>query len=435
MINQNSIDKVDNSILNSHFSKPLYDSYCFSNIPELITKLLIPASSSLREPQGTNGGFSFNSKMPDDVLGELKKEYKNIVLIFIDGFGWEFFEKHKDKYPFLSRFVKEGVISKLTSQFPSTTVAHVTTLNTGKHVGETGFFEWRIYEPSLDSIILPLKYSPSRGEEYDKLRKMGVEPEDFLPENDFYNLLSKNGVKTNIYLNKEFANSSYNDVMSVGANVVPYKSLSEGLVNLAEDIKSAEGKNYFYYYYEVVDGMAHKHSPNSKYHEAEIDTVLTSIERLLMDEIDKNGETLVMLTADHGHIAVDSTKTVYINQIYPEIEQYIRRGKDNELLVPAGSPRDMFVYVEEDSLLEVRSQLALKLDGIAEVYTSEELIEKGLFGDVSQEFRDRIGNLIILPYEGETVWWYEEEFEVKKKGMHGGLSKKEMEIPLGVVRV
>ena len=50
------------------------------------------------------------------------------VFLFIDAFGWKFFEKYKNRYPFLQRFIDNGVVSKITAQFPSTTAAEVTTI-------------------------------------------------------------------------------------------------------------------------------------------------------------------------------------------------------------------------------------------------------------------------------------------------------------------
>jgi hypothetical protein len=40
----------------------------------------------------------------------------------------------------------------------------------------------------------------------------------------------------------------------------------------------------------------------------------------------------------------------------------------------------------------------------------------------------RVGNLVILPYAHETVWWYQKgRFEQNFYGSHGGLSREEME--------
>jgi hypothetical protein len=60
------------------------------------------------------------------------------------------------------------------------------------------------------------------------------------------------------------------------------------------------------------------------------------------------------------------------------------------------------------------------------------LAQAGYFGPViSPKFRARAGDLVILPYRGESVWWFEQDkFEQKFRGHHGGLTKQELEIPL-----
>jgi hypothetical protein len=61
-----------------------------------------------------------------------------------------------------------------------------------------------------------------------------------------------------------------------------------------------------------------------------------------------------------------------------------------------------------------------------------DLIDAGFFGrqPPSHAFLERVGNLVILPYRGETVWWYEKDrFEQRFYGHHGGLTPQEMEIP------
>ena len=46
MINLESLEKVEKSKFGSHFTKPLYGDFCFSNIPETIKKLLGAKSSN-----------------------------------------------------------------------------------------------------------------------------------------------------------------------------------------------------------------------------------------------------------------------------------------------------------------------------------------------------------------------------------------------------
>ena len=72
--------------------------------------------------------------------------YDAVVLFLIDGFGWRFFEKFQEM-PFFQQTARTGTVTKLTSQFPSTTAAQLTTIHTGMPVGEHGIFEWYYFDP------------------------------------------------------------------------------------------------------------------------------------------------------------------------------------------------------------------------------------------------------------------------------------------------
>jgi hypothetical protein len=93
----------------------------------------------------------------------------------------------------------------------------------------------------------------------------------------------------------------------------------------------------------------------------------------------------------------------------------------------------MFLYIKDEYLNLVKNKLETILKNKAEVYKTKELLDKGFFGfkKASKVFLERLGNLVILTYSNESVWWYKKGiFEQKYNGHHGGLSKEEMEIPL-----
>lgn len=87
------------------------------------------------KPRYDSGGFAGTPQRILDAFAS--KQYDAVVVFFIDAFGWRFFEKFQD-HPFLKRIAQNGKIEKLTSQFPSTTAAHVTTMHTGIPVGQSG---------------------------------------------------------------------------------------------------------------------------------------------------------------------------------------------------------------------------------------------------------------------------------------------------------
>ena len=88
------------------------------------------------KPRYDTGGFAV---IPDRVKTAFTSgTYDAVVLFLVDAFGWRFFERFQET-PFIKRIAKHGSIEKLTSQFPSTTAAHVTTIHTGWRATSTEY--------------------------------------------------------------------------------------------------------------------------------------------------------------------------------------------------------------------------------------------------------------------------------------------------------
>lgn len=415
MLNQKSIKAVNAAKFSSHFVKPLSESYCFANIPDTIKSLLLAPNQK---------------PLPQDVLP--KKSSRKVVFLFIDSFGWEFWQKHHSKYPFLKRFLTQGVVSKLTSQFPSTTSAHVTTIHTGLPIGQSGLFEWFYYEPKVDAIIAPLLFSFAGKKERDTLQLADIKPKEIYPKKTIYKDLAKHKVKSYIFQYKDYTPSAFSDVVFQGATqVFPYRSLAHGLTLMSQTILNSTGPAYYFYYYDAVDTSGHVEGPSSLVHQAEIHNLFTALEALFYQSVKSEKNLTILLSADHGMTKVSPDKTFYLNKKIKNIDQYLQTNRKKQLLVPAGSCRDMFVYSKEAALPILKKILQQKLQGKAEIYEIRDLIEQGLFGQkVDKQLKDRLSNLVILPYAGQAVWWYEKDkFEQKYFGHHGGLTPEEMHIP------
>lgn len=395
--------------MNPQFIMPRYDDGGFAALPGTISRLFQGKASPGRFPG----------------------EYDNVVFCFIDGFGWRHFEKFSS-HPFLDRFVRDGRVEKLTSQFPSTTSGHVTCIHTGLNVGQSGIFEWNYYEPLLDAMIVPLLFSFSGTTERDQLKSSGIAPEDIYPLNMFYKNLRALGVNAHIYQHLEYTPSTYSNILFSGANALGYKSLPEAMVNMTQALNQGKGKNYYFLYYDRIDSVSHNYGPASLQVEAEVDMFLHVMEKHIIQKRHFTGRTLFLMCADHGQAEIDPATTIYINRAFPDIEKVMRTNRKGGLLVPGGGCRDMFLYIKEDALAETQYRLAQGLEGKADVVLTDDLITSGYFGDhISDLFRARAGNLVILPYRYEAVWWYERgKFEQKYYGHHGGLTPQEMEIPL-----
>ncbi len=421
MLNAASLRVVNHAKFSQRFVRPCYDSYCFSRLPATIEFLLTG--------QGQN-------TLPLDVLGNLPNRYDKVVFFFIDAFGWRFFERYAEKYSFLKTILKQGVVSKLTSQFPSTTAAHVTCMHTGLNVGQSGVYEWNYYEPLVDEIISPLLFSYI-GDKLtrDTIKHSAIPPADFFPKETLYRRFQAKGVNSHILQYQAYSSSTYSDVVFRGATIHPYRTLQEAFTLMA-DLLNSKGTTpaYYFLYFDRIDAACHNYGPYSKMFEEAVDYCLSSMEQIFYQQVrGKTPKTLFMMSADHGQVEVDPHTTYYLNRQVPGIARSLKTNKRGSLLVPAGSARDMFLYVKEEHVTFLLAELRQRLAGKAEVYLTQDLLDQHFFGmeAPSSVLLQRLGNMVILPYKHESVWWYEEgKFGMHFQGHHGGLTPEEMEIPL-----
>jgi hypothetical protein len=387
--------------------------------------------SPFLKPRFDAGGFA---SLPQRVVDLLTTHrYDAVVLFLIDGFGWRFFEKFQQN-PFLDWVARAGTVEKFSSQFPSTTAAHITTIHTGQPVGEHGIFEWNYYEPKLEAVISPLLFSFAGTVQRDTLKQVRASPKAIYPKHTLYNALSNHGVNSAIFQHREYTPSTYSNAMFRGAQAFGYRTLPEGLVNLGETLAAATLPLYMFLYYEKIDAVCHDYGPDASQTVAEIQAFLLTMEHIFKSSIHPRGKTLFLLTADHGQVEVDPATTIYLNTDprFTGVADFLRTDQNGNPIVPGGSCRDFFLYLKPGVLEEARSFLTSRLEGRAEVRSVSEMVESGFFGPViSPAFRARAGDLVILPYRGESVWWYEKDkYFQKYYGHHGGLTPEEMELPL-----
>jgi hypothetical protein len=419
MINQESFDVVRAKRRGQHFTAPVYDTYSFCQIPQTVRCLLT---------EDDRRGVPFGA------ADSLYDEYDTVILFFIDAFGWRFVERYLDRHPFLRRIANEGVVNLISSQFPSTTAAHVTAIHTSMNAGQSGVYEWNYYEPLVDDVISPLLFSFAGDEDRDTLLKTGVAPNAFFPSHTVYQDLANHGVNSYVLQDSRYCHSPYTKIVTNGAKVVPYRTFSEAIATLLEGVYAAKGKNYFFLYYDKIDAICHRHGPNSLQLAAEIETFLAVMEEFFHPNLAKHrGRTMFLMTADHGQVEIDPATTIYLNRDVQDVLPLLKRNRAGRLLAPAGSPRDMFLHIRDGHMNDAIGLLKQAFAGKADICRTDSLMAEGYFGTTtpSAELLSRIGDVVILPYAGESVWWLEPgRFDQHYFGHHGGLTPYEMETVL-----
>ncbi len=398
--------------------QPRYESYCFARIPGTIERLLT--------------GTSAQPALPEAAFTSLAPQYDQVIVFLVDAFGWRFYDAFAPGIPFLQRISASGVVSKLTSMFPSTTAAHVTCMHSGLPVARSGIYEWYMYEPLVDRIISPLRFCFSGDSGRDTLLHAGVSPQDLLPPCSFYSSLRNHGVHSFVYQDVSYARSAYSRFATTGAESVPCIGLRHGLEQLHANATSGPKPAYHFFYVDRFDSYCHEHGPLGQNLKDVADAIFAAVdEYFALPAQGKLPSTLLIVTADHGQVEVDPLTCLYLDEEWPNIGAYLESDRHGNVIAPAGSARDFFLHVRADCIDRIATELRDRLDGRAAVQRTADLVAAGVFGPDPLDDRliSRVGNLVVLPFAGESVFWAGDggAFKHSFRGHHGGLTRQEME--------
>ena len=404
--------------------RPDYSGYNLSKVPWTVQSVL-----------GVKGE---RPGLPSDALGSVDTSgIENVVLMLFDGLGYREWQRQSSG-GFFGALSRRGNVRPITTVFPSTTSAALTTLSTGLTPQEHGLPEWYVYMRELDEVIVSLWFSRVGDRQRDTLKGV-LSPRVLFDGRTIFQRLKREGVGSTTLANRVIANSVYSKVSRAGADVVSFGSASDLTVSLRRLVERARGRNYFYVYWSMVDSIEHAFGPNTDEAEVEASMISHAFEEGFLSKLgsDAARRTLVLVTADHGQVLSPPKEVVYTNRFRRMVDAF-DRGPTGKPIPPWGSPRDSFLQISKPLLNETVDHLTRKLDGVATVLKTEDALKEGLFGinEASPKFRRRAGNMMILPNGTRAVWYkYDNEARFEHLGHHGGLTEDEMTIPLAAGRV
>ena len=401
--------------------KPIYADYSFANIADTIEHLL---TGDRRGPL-----------LPADCFGGAYPRPRKVVTFFVDSFGWAFWKAHGDRFRTTRAVMEKGVVTPISALFPSTTAASVSTLNLGAPPSAHALYEWNIYIPAYGEVIQSLAFAPLGRHGQDACVKKGYDPAKMLEVHEtVHQRLARHGVRSVQFSNRSYAGSAYNSVASAGADVIRHGTLSEALVQLKQMLEQDADKAWLGFYWASIDTIAHIHGPGTAFHAAEIASFWSTFDAVFRD-VDSD-DTVYLFFADHGQVYADVRDTIYINERFPQIADCLPASPTGNRIYPNGAPRDVFLHVRPERQDDVLCTLQQGLDGIALVLPMNEALDQGLFGPgpVSPELRRRLGDILILPFQGHFVWWRERGVMANAfNGHHGGLAPDELITVFGAI--
>ena len=349
----------------------------------------------------------------------LGKKEKNIFLL-IDGLGYNLVKKVfgdediKEKYGAMT-------FDRISTVFPSTTPAAMTSLETGKYPSEHGIVGWHTYSKELGASITPYLDSPSMSSSL-KLSKAGIKT--IIPEPD---ILIK-AAEGNSIMTLYDETISYIAGRRVKANCLneKYATQLDMLIRLKNAINE-DKQQFIFAYYPTIDHLGHLYGPSSEVVKTSIMSFFNDLKEIVLPAL-TNSKYNLIITADHGLIDVEKTISMDSKS---EIMKYLS-------FPPWGDTRIRYMNVLPGKADALESHINKNYEDDMLLLDSESLIQTGIFGnrEISDDIRDRFGTHIILsrsnnimlykypkenPYEGPNA-----------SGSHSGLTKDEIEVPLVV---
>jgi len=427
MINEELKDVIEEESKEGEFIHPSYRKYCFSNIPSTILKFFnIKTGRPALPPEIFRNNVEY-------------EDSKKIILLLIDGYGYNQWLKYHKKCRFFKEISQNGAVSPITTVFPSTTAATLTTINTGLTPQEHALPEWHIYFKEIDMIINTLPFTPLGEKGQDRLLEVGVNPAILYNGNTIYQTLKDESVKAYTFIKASYAHSCYSKIVHKGSTIIPFITYSDMFTKLRKLIEEEKKSAYFYVYLDNLDAIGHLYGPHTMEYLAELSALSYSIITELLEKIDRKEakQTLLLVTSDHGQVDISPEDTIYLNK-FQRLTHAFKRSRKGRPILPTGSARDVFLHIKPAKLEETHNLLSKKLEGKAKVMKTNEATEIGLFGigKPKKRFFERVGDLLILPYNNHTVWY--EHVKGKKiyfLGYHGGLNQDEMFVPFAVAKL
>lgn len=322
----------------------------------------------------------------------LDQGFRNVVVMVLDGMGVYNMRRALDESSFFMSHLK----AEISSVLPSTTTAATTTLQSGLSPAEHGWLGWSLYFPEVGDNVNIFPNTNSCGEkaaDYNLART-------FMPYKNVVDLLREQGM----------------DAHSVSAyGTDPIESVEEMMERVLE-ICEQEGESYIYAYWAEPDHTMHETGVDSE----ETINWIKSLDEMVESLCGELSDTLLVVTADHGQVNIDSQLIL----AHPGLVETLEH-------MPSVEPRCTAFAVKEGMEKQFEEEFHRAYGEDFLLFSKEEVLEKKLFGPgtANPRFEGFIGDYLAVSVSPKTLFDTPEKCRLFV-GSHAGMTRDEMTVPL-----
>ena len=323
-------------------------------------------------------------------------EADQVVLIALDGLGWEQLQTRRQLAPTLAAM--EG--GPITTVLPTTTATALTSLVTGTTPGEHGVVGYRIHVHG--EVLNILRWTTAAGD-----ARQTIPPQKIQTQSPFL------GHRPPVVTRAEFARSGFTMAHLDSTRFTGYRMTSTLVTDVARLAHASEP--FVYAYYEGIDKVSHEYGLGDHY-----DAELSAADGLVADLLDAvPAGTAVVVVSDHGQVEVGQQVVPLAHDVMAHVSLQSGEGRFRWLHARPGHV----------SLLVDAATAAHGAD--AWVLTRDEIVEQGWFGPhVSTESLSRLGDVALVAKTDVAFSEPSDTGPYDLVGRHGSATSAEVYVPL-----
>jgi hypothetical protein len=332
-------------------------------------------------------------------------EARQIVLLVLDGLGWEQLQARPAVAPTLAA-MEGGPISSVA---PTTTATALSSITLGVPPAVHGVvgYKLRVEGPTGSEVLNLLRWRTPSGD-----ARPFLDPAEFQVEPAF------GGRLVPVVSRREFVGTGFSAMHQRGTRDLAYLAPSS-MAPLVRRLLG-EGEPFVYAYYDGVDKMAHGTGLGELY-----DAELTAADRLVADLAAAlpPGAALVV-TADHGQVEVGPGAEFLDDEVLAHT------------VLVSGEARFRWLHARPGQETDLLAAARHRYGSEAWVTTAQELDHLGVFGaPLDRRARERLGDVVLIPLGSLGYLDPADAGDAQLVCRHGGLSGAEIWVPLVAIGV
>jgi predicted AlkP superfamily pyrophosphatase or phosphodiesterase len=329
-------------------------------------------------------------------MPSLASEARQVVLLVLDGLGWDQMEARRGLLPTLSAMQGEPI----TTVAPSTTSTALTSITTGVPPGEHGIVGYRVAVHG--EVLNILRWATAAGDAHNSI-----------PPAKLQSLTPFLGQRPPVVTRAEFRHSGFTAAHLEPARFHGYRTMATMATEIEQLLRRSEP--FVYAYYEGLDKVAHEYGLGQHY-----DNELTWIDHLVEQIVGRlPAHAVLVLVADHGQVEVGDNVVYLANDVLANTSMQSGEGRFRWLHARPGRARALY-----EAALEHHADNAW-------VVTRDDVVSQGWLGPVVREAaRSRLGDVAIVARTDVAFHDAQDTGPYELVGRHGSLTAAEMLVPL-----